>query len=195
MAKVAHRKARTDIYQYGLKTENKDNKSGHSIDRSKPANDKDTILVKKGEMYYTWSLFGDRKSRISLTPPKRQQLTNSGFKCSVYDIEDRISDLCASTVEDLRSEVEEIVQEIHDLASEQEDKRSNMPDHLQDVGSGEILQNRYDELENWAQELEGIDIEDMDEEEGQTEEEKEGALEEHFNNIIADLQGCSYNGE
>ena len=162
MARVDKRKARADIYARGLRTDNPKNKKGFSVDHSKPADDNDRVIVNKGQTYYTWTLFRSAP-RISLTYPKRQELTNSGFKIATYDLEDRISDLSSlSDLEDLRGELESIAQDINDLADEQQDKLSNMPESLQNAPTGELLQNRYDSLTEWAQNIEGVDTEDPD---------------------------------
>jgi flagellar biosynthesis chaperone FliJ len=58
--------------------------------------------------------------------------------------------------EELQSELENIAQEFRTLGEEQEDKRMNMPDHLQDVGSGETLEQYAQASEQYAEELEEI---------------------------------------
>lgn len=111
--------------------------------------------VQVGDTYYWWKFrFGGR--RISKTYPKRSQLTQSVFLGQVYDIEDRISTLDAD--ETLPDQVAEIAQELRDLASECESNRSNMPDHLQDSPTGELLQEREEACNNAADELDEIDL-------------------------------------
>jgi len=196
MPKVKTHVARKDIYSNGLRTEDATKKKGFSLDRSKPRDDKDTIFINKGETYYAWSLFGDKSPRISKTPPTRQQLTRSDFKISLYNLEDRLSGLNAGNYSDndeFKSEIESIIEDIRSLADEQEEKLGNMPESLQYAPTGEILQNRADELNNWAEYIEGVDL-DCDEcEEG--EDIDETALTEHLENKIEELQACSYEGE
>jgi hypothetical protein len=117
--------------------------------------------IKIGDSYYWWKFrFGGR--RVSKTPPTRSQLTQSDFLSQVYDLEDRIGRLSATDyVEDpdsLKSDLDDIASEIRSLGEEQSDKLSNMPDSLQSGSTGELLQQRSDECESWADELEGIDI-------------------------------------
>jgi len=200
MARVYKQKARADIYRNGLRTKSEKNKSGWSLDHSRPANDNDVVIVKKGQEYYTWTLFG-RSPQISLDYPKRQQLTGSDFLCQVYDLEDRLSELSCETIEDLEEERDSICEEIRDLASEQEEKRSNMPESLQEAPTGELLQNRYDSLEEWASNLEGvsIDFDEPDKEEDETEEEfevrKAEELSERIQELKEELVGYTYEGE
>lgn len=122
---------------------------------------KDNPAVKKGESYYWWKFkFGSKN--YSKTPPKQSQLTQSEFLGTMYDIQDTISDL--TTDSDFESEIPEIVSELEQLRDECEERRENMPEQLQDSGSGEMLQNRYDEVEGMMNELDSIDT-DIDEEE------------------------------
>ena len=119
--------------------------------------------IKKGESYYWWAfMVGGRggPKHYSKTPPRRSQLTQSEFLGSLYDIED---DLAALTVETLE-ERDDIVQRLNDLADEQEEKCNNMPEGLQQSGSGEMLTERAEACRNAATELEQVDIEDDDKE-------------------------------
>ena len=58
-----------------------------------------------------------------------------------------------------------------------------MPEHLQDASTGELLQERYDEVDSMISELESLDFEvDEDLDEDQAEEAKSNVLDE-FKNI------------
>lgn len=162
MPRVKKHKARTDIYQSGLITENKDNKQGYSIDRSKPENDNDRVIVKKGQEYYSWK-FRHGGVQISLSYPKRQQLTQSGFLTQLYDIEDWVGNISANDAEDLQSIRDDIVQEIENLMDETQGSLDNMPEQLQYSPTGELLQERIDGLEGWKSDLEAVDLDDYDE--------------------------------
>lgn len=169
MARVETRVARTDIYRNGLRTKS-DNKQGYSIDRSQPRDNDDTVIVKKGQTYYTWQLFKSPR-QISLTRPTRQQLTSSDFLRQVYDIEDQIGCLDSYTsAEELKYAVEGIVDELQNLCDEQTEKRDNMPEGLQDAPTGQLLEERAQCLEDMISELEGIDL-DYDPEDEDTSEE------------------------
>lgn len=117
--------------------------------------------IKKGESYYWWEFRygGTHKSKER---PKPSQLTQSEFLSQAYALNERIEELSADNAEDLKSEVEDICSEIRSLGEEQADKISNMPDSLQEGPTGEMLQNRADACEEWADNLEQVDL-DIDE--------------------------------
>lgn len=168
--------------------------------------------IKKGESYFWWK-FNYGAKHVSRTKPKQSQLTQSAFLSQIYDIQDRIEGM--ATDSDFETEISDIVSELENLRDECEDKRSNMPDQLQDSGSGEILQNRVDSVQEMIDELEGIDkdVEEPNEEEakddvgekeeGENEEDyqnrlkerKEEMLEERQQEILDEIQAVSYNGE
>jgi len=121
----------------------------------KARNDYEQAGIKKGESYYWWKFrFGPK--HMSKTAPRRQQLTRSNFYISLYDLEDRINDLQADDT--LSGDVESIIEDIRALAEEQEENKSNMPEGLQEGDTGQLLDERKDGLEAWADELEGVDI-------------------------------------
>lgn len=167
--------------------------------------------IKKGESYYWWKFrFGGKY--VSRTPPKPSQLTQSEFLGQMYAIEERLSAL--TTDDDFGSEIADIVSELENLRDECDDKRSNMPEQLQDSGSGEILQNRTDSVQEMIDELECIDVEvdepteeelkeDVgDKDEGESddsykerlEERRNELLEERRQEILDEIQNVSYNG-
>lgn len=145
----------------------------HHVKKSRKAYRADGI--KKGQPYWWWKF---RNSGIyrSPTEPKRSQLTQSEFYGTIWDIEDRISELKADS--SLEEAVKEIIDELTQLGEEQEEKRNNMPDSLQDSETGNLLEERKDACENAASELEQIDLEfDLDsaaEDDGQIRDLKEG---------------------
>lgn len=162
MPKVHKQVAKNDIYSRGLRVPSEKTKSGMRLDRSQPADANDTIIVPKGSVYYWWK-FRYGSKHISLTPPKPQQLTQSEFNIAILDIQDdldAIGDL--TTIEEVRDQVEEIKGRIEELRDEQEEKKSNMPDSLQESATGELLQERYDALDDWYNDLDGLDLDDAD---------------------------------
>lgn len=167
--------------------------------------------IKKGESYYWWKFrFGPKC--VSKTYPKRQQLTRSDFYIGLYDLEDRIADLEPN--DSLADEVSSIIEDIRALAEEQGEKKDNMPEGLQEGDTGQLLEERQSELESWADELEGIDLE-IDENEIKdavlselgygTVEEIDEDYKDEFNERVQqktsesyqekvdELQGCSHN--
>jgi hypothetical protein len=134
--------------------------------------------VKKGQPYYWWK-FRRSGKYYSLTPPTRAQLTQSAFYGALYTLED--TTIANAPADDSLPDVrDEIVSELNNLRDECESSRSNMPEHLQDVGSGEILQNRIDGLENAITEFEQLDFDKADDSESD---------EEHWERCRDELQG------
>jgi hypothetical protein len=130
---------------------------------------KDNPAVKKGEPYYWWA-FQFAGKRYSKTYPKRSQLTQSSFLSTLWDMEDGMHDRFKGCADqgDFESARDDLVSEITELADETQGSLDNMPDQLQEADTGQMLQERIEALEGWANELEGvdctIDIDDEDEE-------------------------------
>ena len=120
--------------------------------------------IKKGNIYYKWktrpSGRGNGIIHRSAVRPTRSQLTGSPFLSQVFSWEDdTLGDI--ALCDDPADMRDDLVQEIRDLADEQEEKIQNMPEPLQYSPTGEMLQERYDELTAWADELEGVDFPDI----------------------------------
>ena len=115
--------------------------------------------IKKGDMYYWWKFrFGGVQK--SLTKPRRSQLTQSDFLGQVYDLEDEMNE--ASKIDE--GTIDDWVSTLESLRDECQEKIDNMPEQLQEnSSSGQLLQERVDQLEDWISTLEGIDVE-IDEE-------------------------------
>lgn len=119
--------------------------------------------IEVGDSYYWWKFrYGGKQ--VSKTPPKRSQLTQSSFLAQLYDLEDGIEEQLqgASDQDELRSMVEDIAAEIQNLCEEARDSLEAMPEQLQDGDTGELLQSRIDACEEWADEVESIDVDDED---------------------------------
>ena len=146
--------------------------------------------IKKGDSYYWWKFNFSKVVHRSKLPPSRSQLTQSEFLSSVYDIEDRLSDLSKNqvlTIEDVQSEIEDIVSELETLRDETQEKLDAMPEQLQDTSSsGELLQSRVENLEGMINDLEAVDFDDKQDEE--TEAEQVGRK-------VEELSSISYEGE
>ena len=157
------------------------------VHSQKARKDYPDVGVVKGDIYYKWTTRpGGRGKGIlhrSATYPKPWLLTSSPFLQAQYLLEDQIGTLVLEEGVDLAAARDEWVSEIQSLGEEQEEKLSNMPESLQYSPSGETLQERIDGCEAWAQELEGVDL---DEGEDDEEDAAEGRLEE--------LQNCMYPG-
>lgn len=140
---------------------------------------KDNPVAKKGEPYFWWKFaFGSKQ--FSKNRPSRSRLTQSDYFGRLWDLEDTFPDSFDNTA-DLKSALEDFVSTLEELRDEQEEKRENMPESLQEAPTGELLQERYDALEEWINEIESLDT-DYDSESDETEE-------EFCAQVVEDLQG------
>jgi len=138
--------------------------------RTIPRDKQDKILIEKGTSYYHWTFrFGP--THISKERPRRSQLTQSSFLGQIYDLEDDMENYEATEIsEDVISEWISTLEQLRDDCQESLD---NMPEGLQESSSsGQLLQERIDNLESWISELENVQI-DFDEDEARAEAEKE----------------------
>jgi len=168
--------------------------------------------IKKGESYYWWKFkFGGK--HVSRTMPKQSQLTQSDFLQQIYAIGERIEDM--TTDDDFESEIDSLKSDLESLRDETQDKHDNMPDQLQDAPTGEMLQNRCDEIDSMIDELDGVELEideeeiaediknNNEQEEGESKEDYETRLEElteeeitsKKDDILGNIQSITYNGE
>lgn len=163
--------AQSDIYSRGKRVEyisQKGKKEGQTlskIDRTQPFDENDTILIHKGESYYWWQFMNGGKN-ISKTQPRQSQLTQSEFMSQYYSIQEQIEDLADITdAGDLSDFIENIKSDAESLRDETQERLDSMPDSLQSSPTGELLQERIDEMEEIVSQLENIEVdyeEDMD---------------------------------
>lgn len=159
--------------------------------------------IKKGDSYFHWKFRygGLHRSR---THPKQSQLTQSEYLSEAYSIEEDLAELTAETVAEDGFSLDEYIDRIRALGEMAEERRSNMPDQLQDSETGELLQNRADAMEDWASQLEAIDVNiDRDsilaeiygeggEDEGKTMDDAvQEAILEKAEEILEEIQGCN----
>lgn len=129
------------------------------VHRRKANKDYPKFDIKKGDIYYAWQ-FRNQDEVKSKTYPKPQQLTQSDFLIRLYDESDRLTELSGrefeelSEVEGIDHDLQEIIDTLTELRDEQEEKKNNMPDHLQESATGELLQGRYDMLDEVINDLE-----------------------------------------
>jgi hypothetical protein len=120
--------------------------------------------ILKGEEYYNWAFNYGPKFK-SKTPPTRSQLTQSSFLKNLYDIQDGLDKRFKDTTYDsFDSDLQELVDDITSLKDECENSLDNIPEQLREAPAGSTLQERIDALEEWISELEGVQIEELDEE-------------------------------
>lgn len=121
----------------------------------KAAKDYPASGIKKGDMYYYVRIkTGPRSSRQmrQLTPFKPSQLTTSDYLSQAYALQERFNDLTDLTT--LEEDLNGLAEEARDLGQEQQDKYDNMPEGLQQGGTGELLEQRAQAMESWADSLE-----------------------------------------
>jgi hypothetical protein len=115
---------------------------------------KDNPVAKKGESYYWWKpMVGGRGSfkRFSKERPSRSQLTQSEFLGALYAIED--DQLAkAETPEDLTA----VAEALRELGEEEQGKFDNMPQGLQDGDTGQQIQERAENCNSWADEIDSV---------------------------------------
>ena len=117
---------------------------------------KDNPVCKKGESYYWWKFaFGSKQ--FSATRPPRYRLTQSEFYSTVWSLEDGFT--AANTLQGLTEQFESFKDDLGELRDEQESKRENMPESLQESTSGELLQERYDGLDEWIDNIDALETE------------------------------------
>ena len=106
--------------------------------------------------------------QYSATYPKASQLTQSEYLGQLYDLIDRIDILSneydpVEDTEDILMELSCVADEARTLGEECQEKSDNMPESLQYGPTGELLQQRADAMETWADELEQIEEEELKE--------------------------------
>lgn len=184
--------ARKPIYLIGKREEyvsKKGKREGQTlskVDRSQPKDETDKILVNKGESYYWWE-FKNGPTHISKERPRASQLTQSSFKSQYYSIQERIEDFQPTEPDEIESFVEDLKSDIESLKDECQESLDNMPEHLQESSSsGELLNERIEELDNIYNELDTIDCSYDEEDEGWNKE-------EWINERLEEIQEVSFN--
>jgi hypothetical protein len=154
--------------------------------------------IKKGDTYYKWSKrVGGPYSRgvtyRSKTYPKPQQLTSSDYLIGVYDAQDAISNIDVPNKEDgttpdldgaaesIKSEIENVVSDLETLRDETQEKFDNMPEGLQQGDTGQLLEERVSNVDDWINELQALDAPER--EEGQSDEDYHQALKDFIEEV------------
>lgn len=141
--------------------------------------------IVRGSSYYHWSFrYGGR--RMSKTYPKPSQLTQSEFLAQLYDLQEEIAGAKPENVEELVDLRDDWCNRIRDLGSECDEKLNNMPEGLQQGDTGQLLQERIDAMENWACDLENINLDIDDTLEGDA---LESAQKELLEDGLQQIQG------
>jgi len=148
--------------------------------------------IKKGESYYWWAFYG-QKRQISKEMPKKSQTVSSEFLQEVYSVEEDLGVLHASKYpnpedsEDLSSDVGDFVGRIQDAQEECQSKYDDLNEGFQAGPTGELLQGRVDSAQEMIDAIEVIDLNfDPDGDESYA---------DWLQGRIDELQAVSYEGE
>jgi len=112
--------------------------------------------IKKGDSYYWWK-FRYGPKLVSTAYPRPQQLTQSSFLITIYDLQDQQGDISATDTDELEGARDELRDAVQELLDTTQESFENIPESLQEAPSGELLTERIDSLENWVQELDDFD--------------------------------------
>lgn len=145
------------------------------------------VVIKKGESYYYWALGFRGRKQVSKTRPDRRQLTQSEYKLRIYDLEDELARITASSPEDLKSEVGSVVSSINEYKEELESNLDSVPDQLRDL---HVNNERIEALDNAVSELEGINFDDFDYDED-AEDSEEEQLDSWMEDKLSEIRGVS----
>ena len=135
--------------------------------------------IKKGDSYWWWKFrYGEKQ--VSKTQPKDSQLTQSEFLGSIYAAQESLADP-GDTLDEIRSTVETVLDDLNSLRDETDDKFNNMPESLQQGDTGQLLEDRVQNVEQMIDDLEAVDITAENEDE--------------VGNIQEELSCVSYGGD
>lgn len=119
--------------------------------------------IKKGEPYYWWKFkqrYGNSPRLMSKTRPRPSQLTQSEYLSQALSLQERIDDLEPN--ESMLGEVLSIIEDLRTLSDEQGEKFDNMPEGLQQGDTGQLLEQRRDACNDFADALEAVRLDEFD---------------------------------
>lgn len=138
-----------------------------------------------GDIYYKWTLRpgGRGRGRLyrSSSYPKPWQLTSSPYLQEVYMIQDRVASLEFS--DSIESELGEIIGELEGVRDQCQESLDNMPESLQSSPTGELLQERIENMESAIQELESHQGSEPSRDDFETDEEMDDAVESYMSGV------------
>lgn len=133
----------------------------HHVKKARKAKPKHGIKV--GDSYFWWKtrMKGMKAGTMhySKTRPRPSQLTMSEYFGTAYAIQENIEDACENveTKEDVQMLAEtfrESAEQVRELGEQQEEKFNNMPEGLQQGDTGQLLEQRSQQCQTVADELE-----------------------------------------
>jgi len=152
----------------------------------------DGTKIPIGTSYFWWKFNFGRKHK-SLKAPKYSQLINSPFLSQVAAFKE---DFFVIEVDELEEKRDQLVEEISQLLDETQDSLQNMPEHLQEQSSsGELLTERVEMLEQWKDEVEGVDVEcSLERDDYDSLEDFAEAKEEWLQEKVGEIEDMDYQG-
>lgn len=120
--------------------------------------------IKKGESYYWWKFkqrYGNSPRHMSKVRPRPSQLTQSDYLSQALALQERVEDLTPDAT--LPDQLQSIIEDLRTLSDEQGEKFDNMPEGLQQGDTGQLLEQRRDACNDFADALEAIDMEEFNE--------------------------------
>ena len=160
---------------------------------------KDNDCVKKGESYFWWKFrYGGK--RMSTTLPRGSQLTQSAFLGAIYAVQEAVEDYTlpkVGTTDELDAalgslggDVENWASDVRQCGEDAQESFDNIPEGLQEGPTGQMLEGRVDSAEEFATELESVDLEPNVEDGWKADD-----FQERLENALEELQQLSYEGE
>lgn len=108
--------------------------------------------IKKGDRYYTWktrvTVGKSYVGRVHRSLTRPTSTTGSAFLAALAEIQASFQGV--EDADGLRA----IAEQVRDLGREERDKFDNMPDGLQQGDTGQLLEERADGCDAWADEIE-----------------------------------------
>ncbi len=141
--KVTQHTAKTDLYRNGLRIP-ADNKQKYKLDRSKPADKNDEIVVPAGSKYFSWKRKNQQRT-YSLTDYVYVKPYNEWDEKS-QEFRDAIEELDIENEE----EKDELTSQIEEYRDELQERLDNIPEQLQESS---VLNERIEELDNMLNEI------------------------------------------
>lgn len=154
--KVFKHVARKDLYEVGLRIPT-DNKQKYKLDRTRPADENDVVVIKKGQEYYSWH--PKRCPWVYSLEPFVYVPPYNEWNEKIAQFEEE-KNRCVD-VEGLKDDVDTLRSEIEEYRDELQGRLDNMPDQLQESS---VLNERIEELDGLISDCDDSDNGDEDEE-------------------------------
>lgn len=123
--------------------------------------------IEKGDSYYWWKPFRMGK-RMSKERPKGSQVASSDYARGVLAAVEALEEWSQSGDPWTESERDDLVSEIEQIRDEEQDKFDNLPEGFQQGDTGIMIEQRVSDLDEWINELEGLEFDEENKYESET---------------------------